>query len=151
MEDNIMPTSVTPTLSSSSGYLLDIRDQVSNLIRFMIMNPGGTSDLWEGNLISFRYLSSKHEGDRQIFCNTLKTNVLNILKGKFNDCLFDADFYSEDYSDPDDGRYTVKFNIAMSKNNKHESALISGSIHVDPKTNSIELKYDKSTDNITIS
>lgn len=40
-----MPITVTPTLSSSSGYLLDVRDQVANLIRFVIMNPGGTSDL----------------------------------------------------------------------------------------------------------
>ena len=146
-----MPRSVTPTLSSSSGYLLDIRDQVSNLIRFMIMNPGGTSDLWENNLISFRYLSSRDEGDRQILCSTLKTNILNILKGKFRDYVFDADFYSEDYSDPDDGRYTVMFSITVDNNNKSESALISGTISVDPKTNSIDLKYDKSIDNITIS
>ena len=146
-----MPRSVTPTLSSSSGYLLDIRDQVSNLVRFIIMNPGGTSDLWEDSLISFRYISSRDEGDRQIFCNTLKTNMLNILKNKFRDYSFDADFYSEDYSDPDDGKYTVLFNITATANNKSESALISGTINVDPKTNSIDLKYDKSIDNITIS
>jgi hypothetical protein len=114
------------------------------------MNPGGTSDLWENNLISFRFLSSKYEGDRQIFCNTLKTNVLNILRNKFNDYDFDAEFTAEDYSSPDDGRYTVVFNISIANNDRSESAIVSGTISVDPKTNSINLKYDKSIDNITI-
>ena len=41
-----MAISVTPTLSSTSGYLTDVRDQVMYLLRFLIMNPGGTSDMW---------------------------------------------------------------------------------------------------------
>lgn len=145
-----MPTSVTPTLSSVSGYLIDIRDQVSNLIRFMIMNPGGTSDLWEDNLISFRYIASREEADRSYLCDTLKTTISNILKQKFADYTFDVDFYSENYSSEDDGRYTVLFNISINNSNTNASAIVSGAIKVDPKTNSIELRYDKSVDNITM-
>lgn len=145
-----MPISVTPTLSSVSGYLVDIRDQVSNLIRFMIMNPGGTSDLWEDNLISFRYIASREESDRSYLCNTLKTTISNILKRKFTDYTFDVDFYSENYSAEDDGRYTVLFNINISNSNTNTSAIVSGAIKVDPKTNGIELRYDKSVDNITM-
>lgn len=145
-----MPTSVTPTLSSSSGYLVDVRDQVSNLIRFMIMNPGGTSDLWEDSLISFRYISSKEEASRDGLCSTLKTTLSNILKRKFGDYDFDVEFYSDDYSDDDDVRYTIGFNISIANGNTREAALINGHILVDPKTNSIDLKYDKSIDNITI-
>lgn len=143
-----MPVSVTPTLSSVSGYLVDIRDQVSNLLRFMIMNPGGTSDLWEDNLISFRYISSSEESDRSSLCDTLKTTMSNILKRKFTDYTFEVDFYSENYSAEDDGRYTVVFHITIT--NIDAPAIVSGTINVDPKTNSIELKYDKSVDNITI-
>lgn len=143
-----MPVSVTPTLSSVSGYLVDIRDQVSNLLRFMIMNPGGTSDLWEDNLISFRYISSSEESDRSSLCDTLKTTMSNILKRKFTDYTFEVDFYSENYSAEDDGRYTVLFHISIT--NIDASAIVSGAINVNPKTNSIELKYDKSVDNITI-
>ena len=143
-----MPVSVTPTLSSVSGYLVDIRDQVSNLLRFMIMNPGGTSDLWEDNLISFRYISSSEESDRSSLCDTLKTTMSNILKRKFTDYTFEVDFYSENYSAEDDGRYTVLFHISIT--NIDAPAIVSGTINVDPKTNSIELKYDKSVDNITI-
>lgn len=145
-----MPISVTPTLSSVSGYLVDIRDQVSNLIRFMIMNPGGTSDLWEDNLISFRYIASREESDRSYLCNTLKTTISNILTRKFTDYTFDVDFYSENYSSEDDGRYTVLFNINISNSNTNTSAIVSGAIKVDPKTNGIELRYDKSVDNITM-
>lgn len=143
-----MPVSVTPTLSSVSGYLVDIRDQVSNLLRFMIMNPGGTSDLWEDNLISFRYISSSEESDRSSLCDTLKTTMSNILKRKFTDYTFEVDFYSENYSAEDDGRYTVVFHITIT--NIDAPVIVSGTINVDPKTNSIELKYDKSVDNITI-
>lgn len=145
-----MPTSVTPTLSSVSGYLIDIRDQVSNLIRFMIMNPGGTSDLWEDNLISFRYIASREEADRSYLCDTLKTTISNILKQKFADYTFDVDFYSENHSSEDDGRYTVLFNININNSNTNASAIVSGAIKVDPKTNGIELRYDKSVDNITM-
>ena len=70
-----MPITVTPTLSSSSGYLLDVRDQVANLIRFVIMNPGGTSDLWEDYLVSFRTMASKYEHNRNQLCDNLKSSI----------------------------------------------------------------------------
>ena len=72
----------------------------------------------------------------------------NILKRKFTDYTFEVDFYSENYSAEDDGRYTVVFHITIT--NIDAPAIVSGTINVDPKTNSIELKYDKSVDNITI-
>lgn len=147
----IMARSITPTLSSSSGYLVDVRDQVSNLVRFLIMNPGGTSDLWEGDLISFRYISSQHEHDRSALCSELRSAVHSVLSTKFTDYNFDIDFTSEDYDETNSSRYTVLFHININKNNVSESAIVSGSIYVDPKTNNIELKYDRSIDNATFS
>ena len=94
------------------------------------MNPGGTSDLWEDNLISFRYIASREESDRSYLCNTLKTTISNILTRKFTDYTFDVDFYSENYSSEDDGRYTVLFNINISNSNTNTSAIVSGAIKV---------------------
>lgn len=72
-----MAISITPTLSSSAGYLTDVRDQVMHFVKFFIMNPGGTSDLWEDRLYSFRYLSSKYDSDRDLFASTLESTVKN--------------------------------------------------------------------------
>lgn len=145
-----MPTSVTPTLSSSSGYLIDIRDQVSNLIRFIVMNPGGTSDLWEGKLISFRYLAARFEKNRDDLCNELQAAVARILNTKFSDYSFDISFTHRDYQEGvPDGRYGVVFKILITdgpRGRMNESALISGDITVNPITNEIYLKYGRSAD-----
>jgi hypothetical protein len=145
-----MPTSVTPTLSSSSGYLVDIRDQVSNLIRFIVMNPGGTSDLWEGKLISFRYLAARYEKNRDDLCHELQSAVASLLNTKFSDYSFEVDFTHRDYKEGvPDGRYGVIFKILITNGpsgRMNESALISGDITVNPVTNEINLKYGRSAD-----
>lgn len=146
-----MPVSITPTLSSTAGYLVDVRDQVSTFIRFLIMNPGGTSDLWENSLVSFRYLSSKDEHDRDKFCGILKSRVQDILRRKFFDYSFDIDFTSEDY-DTNSSRYTIRFSINITGGNvKSEPAFISGHVTVDKTTNDISLIYDKSVDTTMLS
>lgn len=144
-----MATPVTPTLSTSSGYLIDIRDQVSNLIRFLIMNPGETSDIWEGQLISFRNLAYAHEHDRDELCSQLSKRVTNILAKKFADYSFDVDFTHEDYiKGVPDGRYRVNFSIIITygpSGEMNEPALVSGDISVD-EHNAIKLNYSKSVD-----
>lgn len=141
-----MPVSVTPTLSSSSGYLIDVRDQVSNFIRFIIMNPGGISDIWEDYLVSFRYLSSSEEHNRDVLCGTLKSRVKDILSRKFSDYVFDIDFNATDYDTTSD-RYTIQFGISVSGPTvTDEPVFISGHIVVDKTNNDINLIYDKSAD-----
>ena len=50
-------TSVTQVLSSKVGYLTDVTEQIATMVRFIIMNPGWISSLWEKHLISFRKMS----------------------------------------------------------------------------------------------
>lgn len=148
-----MTTTVTPSLSSSAGYILDVRDQVATLIRFLIMNPGGTSSLWEDRLISFRTLSAEYEHDRDLFVSNLQTRVDTVLSGMFPDYNFDIEFKASDYiTDTDDGRYTVSFSVLINGLNPENpddqtAALVSGDIHVDSNTNAISIEYSRTLDN----
>lgn len=146
--------SVTPVLSASAGYIEDVRDQVASLVRYVIMNPGFTSSLWENDLISFRKLASTYEGSRNEMIYFLSEKIKTILSAKFRDYYFDTDFKTEDYeSGVPDGRYTVKFNISIAPITDQTlttSALVSGTIEVDMEKNDIILSYDKSLDNLTI-
>lgn len=150
-----MPTVVTPTLSSVTGYVDDVRDQVATLVRFIIMNPGFTSELWEGKLISFRKFSSAHESEREGFASSLGRQIEKKLNGMFRDWTFTTDFTVEDYEEGvSDGRYSVHFNIMMFSNADDDQtkipSLVSGSILVDKKTNEIELTYDQSLDTLSL-
>ena len=144
-----MGISVTPTLSSASGFLTDVRDQVASLVRFIIMNPGGTSDIWEDQMISFRTLASKYESSRSNLCSQLSSKVEDLLNRKFPDYAFDVNFTAEDYNEDDNVRYTVKFSIIIDSVNGVENkraALVDGDINVDKTTNSIDLNFSKSAD-----
>lgn len=150
-----MPTVVTPTLSSTAGYLVDVRDQVMSLVRFVVMNPGRTSDLWDDKLPSFRTISSTYEGDKDYFAKYLAGQFEQILNNKFRDYLFTCDFTTETYDEKDDdGRYTIHFNIMMDNINGSEdhtgSALISGKISTVKSTNEINLSFERSIDTATI-
>lgn len=147
---------VTPTLSSASGYLSDVRDQIANLVRFIIMNPGGTSDLWEGSLISFRLMSAAYESDPDSLCNHLQEAVSGLLVSKFTDYKFDVSFTTKDYDVKEPGvRYTIIFSILITEDDKGNTntqpALVSGDILVDKTTNEIKLKYNKSVDTAELS
>lgn len=151
-----MPLSVTPSLSSSEGFISDVRDQISNILRFVIMNPGGTSDLWESRLISFRTLSSKYEGDRDTLAAELERRLNDLFARKFAEYRIDVACSTAPY-DPtqtmgydDDGRYTISFNILIYTGNT-VVGLVDGSIMVDKPTNNITIAFSDSPDNQTLS
>ena len=153
-----MPTSVTPVLSSSVGYLKDVHEQVSTLVRFVILNPGWTSSLWEDQLVSFRKISSTEDGDRHTFASTLSSRIRAVLSQKFREYRFETDFTVANY-DPtqsegqDDGRYTITFSIliyAPDSDNTAIPGMISGSIMVDEKSKELTLDYDKTDETATV-
>lgn len=155
-----MPTTITPALSTKIGYIEDVRDQIATLIRFLIMNPGWTSSIWEDDMISFRNMSSRYEGNRDLLCGNLAQKVQASLNRMFKDYTCSCDFTHEDFEkDVSDGRYTVKFSVFIAKTEttgtdgeqyEREPALISGDILVDPKNNDLTLSYDRTPDNFTI-
>ena len=141
--------SVTPTLSSSEGYLVDIRDQVIALIRFLVMNPGGTSDIWEQDMLSFRVLASTYEHSRDSLTAALETALSDILSRKFRDYTFSVNCSSSDYGDePNSTRYAVSFDILVNDAEGNQSvAVIDGSITADKSTNELTLHFSNSADN----
>ncbi len=151
-----MPTTVTPVLSSTEGYLVDVRDQVIHLIRFLIMNPGGTSDLWEQDLISFRTLSSKYENSRNQLASALEQQITSVLERKFKDYSFDVECGTSDYNENDsnaesDVRYAVSISVLINNSNGQTAAIVDGAIHVDKSTNQITVQFSDSIDNQTLS
>ena len=151
-----MPLSVTPSLSSSEGFISDVRDQISNILRFIIMNPGGTSDLWESRLISFRTLSSKYESDRETLASELERRLNDLFARKLAEYRIDVACTTAPY-DPtqtmgydDDGRYAISFNVLIYTGNT-VVGLVDGSIMVDKPTNNITIAFSDSPDNQTLS
>ena len=151
-----MPLSVTPSLSSSEGFISDVRDQISNILRFIIMNPGGTSDLWESRLISFRTLSSKYESDRETLASELERRLNDLFARKFAEYRIDVACTTAPY-DPtqtmgydDDGRYAISFNVLIYTGST-VVGLVDGSIMVDKPTNNITIAFSDSPDNQTLS
>lgn len=145
-----MPITVTPTLSSTSGYLTDVRDQIMHLMKFIVMNPGGTSDMWENQLISFRSISSADESDRRNMSAILESRIRNILEQKFSEYTFDVMITDSDYSDnvKNDSRYTLNFSISIKApgSDTFESAFVVGDINTDKSTNSININFSNSSD-----
>lgn len=147
-----MAISVTPTLSSTSGYLTDVRDQVMYLLKFLIMNPGGTSDMWEDHMISLRLLSSELEHNKNELCSSLEKKIHNILENKFADYSFDVLIQPKEYDGSSDTRYTISFSVSIKAPdmNDFESAFIIGDITVDKTNNNIDLKFSNSNDTSTL-
>ncbi len=148
-----MPITVTPVLSSTDGYVLDVRDQTMSLIRFLIYNPGGISDLWEKDLISFRTYASTWESVRSDLAGQLSSAVKRRLSAMFPEYGIDTNFTTEDYDDTkDNGAYTIKFEITLTPPNTSltESALITGTASINIKNNDITLNFDRSVDTASL-
>lgn len=149
-----MPVSVTPVLSSSSGYVTDVRDQVMSLVRFTIMNPGFISSLWEDNLVSFRKLSSTYDSDRDTFVAKINDAIASILRNKFTDYTFSCNFQVESVDEKqDDGRYTLKFDITITGGpsiTQEIPAIVAGRVNVDNITNDISLIWERSEDTASL-
>lgn len=138
--------SVTPVLSSKIGYIADVTEQISTIVRFIIMNPGWISSCWENNLISFRKLAATYESNRSELANQLSARIRNLLSKKFTNFQFDCSFTTSDYIEgSQDGRYTIGFNILIyppESATTPKPGLVAGSIIVDPNDGSIKLDYD---------
>lgn len=152
-------TTVTPILSSKTGYVSDIRDQVQSVLKFIILNPGWTSSIWEDRLVSFRKLASKYEHSRNRLAGELQSGLLQVFGNMFDQYSFDIQITPSDLvSGVKDGRYKLDFKILFQRGDgasletgvTKQSALISGGITVDKTTNEIILKYDLNEDTATL-
>lgn len=142
-----LKVTVTPVLSSSAGYVADIGEQVSSLLRFIIMNPAGTSSLWEEDLISFRNIASKNEGNRTALINAFREAINRTLQRAFPTIDFTLNIKTHDYDNPKtnglEARYTISFEVFYRpmRDPVKRSAFVSGKISVDKTTNEIDIKF----------
>lgn len=139
-----MPTSVTPVLSASSGYEQDVPSQVAALVRWFVYNPGGTSDLWEADLISFRTLAARHEDNREYLASESARVLQNTLNNKFKNLNFTCEFTASDYQDDTpDGRYRIKMDISYADGSGTVGipGLVTGLITVNPNTYDIRVNF----------
>lgn len=144
-------TTVTPTLSSTHGYLVDVRDQVSSLIRFVIMNPGWTSSIWEDKLLSARKFVAKYEQDRNTLASMLGSAVRETLQQMFNDYEISTEFTAADANEEDDGQYLITFSVLIQKLGEPQvGGMIAGNITTNEKTHDINIKFHKSLDSLTM-
>lgn len=150
-EDSDMPVSVTPTLSVNAGYLSDVRDQVMALMRFIVMNPGNTSSIWEEKLISFRKIAAEYEGDRNALISVLSSKINTLFKSKFTDCDITTSLKAEDV---DTVQYRVVFDITMTRIEKDVTQeiplIVSGQFLVNTETYDITIKWTRSSDTATM-
>ena len=151
MPEEVKYTTVTPVLSSTIGYLEDVRDQVASLVRWVIMNPGFTSSLWEDDLVSFRKIAAEYEGDSTALIEMLELKFSTIFQRMFKDYSVTPEFRAEliDPSNPN-GKYRVIFHIVITpieREGTTESALVTGTFTVDPDTYDITLNFTRSMDN----
>ena len=149
MPEETKYTTVTPVLSSTIGYLEDVRDQVANIIRWMIMNPGFTSSIWENDLISFRRMSSEFESDRNTLVAALTDKCSAIFNRMFADYEIVPEFRAEDLEpDNPNGKYKVIFSVTIHQEGSSitESALVNGTFVIDPVTKDIQLNFVRSSD-----
>lgn len=147
-----MPISVTPVLSSTVGYLDDIRDQVAYLLRYFIMNPADVSEVVD--TISMRKLAGMYQEDRDNMARQATVAFARTLSNKFPDYSFDVEFTAEDYEKKNDIRYTLRVSISISKTpfaiDVNKSAIISGAITVDPTTYDMSITLANDLDSSTL-
>lgn len=148
-----MGTSITPVLSTTVGYLTDVRDQIAYLLRYFIMNPANVSDVYR--TISMRDLAAQFQSDRNEMAIECSKAFQNLLIRKFPDYTFNVKFTASDYIEGvDDTRYKLEVSIYITNHPAaglmNTSAIVSGAIEVDPLTYDITIKLADDLDSSTI-
>ncbi len=135
--DQIKYMTVTPTLSSQTGYTVDVRVLVAQLMRFSVMNPGFISSFHDDMIVSCQKLEAKFGQDRNRLAAELAAQYQKILGRMFPDKEFNCDLSASAYdANKDDGRYTISVAIEIISRNAEtitrESVLVEGIISIDP-------------------
>lgn len=101
-----------PLLSSTINKLTDVQEITAALVRYVLLNPGGVTDCFEDENLSFRTLASTYESDKDSLCSALKTGFTKALQRYFPDYTVNADFTHSFYNDdPAEMRYNISFDI----------------------------------------
>lgn len=146
-----MPVSITPVLTSTVGYLTDVRDQVMSVLRFALMNPGRISSLWDDDLISCRTTGARYEHSVTQFVAQLQNQFNTLFQRKFTDIQVQCELSADNlYEGKDNGQLAITFDIHINQDGKDEGGILTGDILVDTDTYDMKLNFTRSQDSNTI-
>ncbi len=146
-----MPISVTPVLTSTVGYLTDVRDQVMSVLRFALMNPGHISSLWDQELISCRTTGARFEHNAEQFVSSLQNEFNTLFQRKFTDVQVQCELSASNLEEGiDNGQLAITFDIQINQDGVVEGGILSGDITVDTDTYDMKLNFTRSQDSNTI-
>ncbi len=133
-----------PSLHRFSKLITKNRDIAIYLIKNILMNPGGISDYYEKQTVSFRKLAGKYGGNRQSLCDELERVLMVVFSKYFPENKLDISCtHSNVNNTVNDGRYAIKLTVNIIYADIERSVFISPYITVDEKTNEIiNLNFD---------
>lgn len=135
--------SITPSLSSSAGYLIDIREQIMHALTTFINTPANTSELWES--LSLSEITATYGNSREGCAIQIHSVLQDYFKNKFKDCSIMVSCSSSDYiQGVPDGRFTVHIEITITNIEKNYPipAVISSILHVDRSSGKLLLDWN---------
>ena len=136
-------SSCLPVLSTTIPYLTTRSDVGAALTKFLLLNPGRTSDMYEEFLLSFRTIASEFGQDRSGICQELQSRMYQALHRYFPDENIVTDFTTSDYDTTREGdpRYRVNFNVYFNNDNGTITpSIVSGYFNI-ADNNEIEVKF----------
>jgi len=101
---------IIPSLHNSIGFITDKHERAAYLVRHFIMNPGGTSDFFEGHKLSLRMLAANYGDSPDTLCRMSEQQLQDCMKRNFpndNTTVEVTSYNTENY------KYGIKINVAV--------------------------------------
>lgn len=121
------PVAGVPSLHSISNPIMTKKEDVAAyLIQFLFANPGGTSSLNEGEMMSFRKLVAKHGAkDPNVLADAIGSMLTESIRHYFPDDGILATCQIEEVNGYDDnGRLLGTFGITIAIRDKNGTPVI---------------------------
>ena len=128
------------TLDPSIGIITGTQDKVAYIIRQFFGTPGRYSDTWRDEVISFRELKSKYNGDVETIRAHSEDALSTVIKRLLPADDVQVSCTLEHYSDI---RYTLVINVLISSPvGIYEPLLTTANVYVDNDEFKIKLRGD---------
>ena len=128
------------TLDPAIGIVTNVQDKVAYVIRQFFGTPGRFSDVWKNEIISFRDIKSKFNGDINVICRRCESELQKVISNLTPTDNIEVECTVDHYSDI---RYTLVINVtAYNKLGIKEPILTTANVYVEKDEFKISLKGD---------
>jgi len=100
-------SNVLPVLKPGDDQLTSLADIAAYLVRFTLINPGGTSDYLEDSIISLRYLLAKYQDDISGLVSVYGSKLTTAIRNYFPDSGVTVNVSYELVTDEDGEYYSL--------------------------------------------